>query len=638
MVLEKETKPLIDEAPRDHPEQTIGDPINQWVSEIIINVEANKTAGTNVLLLSDIDDTLLDTSLRWHERLKTTCEENGVPRLMIPDVRKFQSRGQRAAFEPVFTEFGLNYNSYRDAFVNDPNFYVDLPLLINPHALNKVLSDNVMWGGYLSGRPTHLTDITKLELIKSGFLNAPLLLQPKEFGYDKGTDYKVEAIKRLRQELDNRGYEKMILVYIDDYEGNIERISKECGSDIEAILCQNNMDNKFKTPRLSWDEIAVKLAGKSEQLWLQRLSYPPASILKIKGSREKAFEFASTSPTGVGDVLENLFRSALYPSKGLGIISELDNRFFDKWFQDYMPIIQKKYKENSASALFALYFFTRDFYMPLRILHILSILKEAGPEDTLHLMARDALPELIFASHLKKTGIVPVPKMNYVTVSNMLLRQMDDPGKKPQLLEFLKQFDFYKPGKHWIIDIGFEGEIPHRLSQLYPGTGFEVRFLLSKANDKIVKERPVMQNAKGYIYDKRERNNRDDMAKKIIADDVRNIRLIEDTFGGVKTSSTNIFRSNRDQLKTNAILYPPSFNQMRKKVALLAMRDASKIYIQSLTNGTPVNWLLNRRIPLASNFKHFLNFILIPVSDEAARVAMFVPHEPTNWDPNFTGV
>ena len=90
MVLEKETKPLIDEAPRDHPEQTIGDPINQWVSEIIINVEANKTAGTNVLLLSDIDDTLLDTSLRWHERLKTTCEENGVPRLMIPDVRKFQ--------------------------------------------------------------------------------------------------------------------------------------------------------------------------------------------------------------------------------------------------------------------------------------------------------------------------------------------------------------------------------------------------------------------------------------------------------------------------------------------------------------------------------------------------------------------
>ena len=85
--------------------------------------------------------------------------------------------------------------------------------------------------------------------------------------------------------------------------------------------------------------------------------------MKIKGSREKAFEFASTSPTGVGDVLENLFRSALYPSKGLGIISELDNRFFDKWFQDYMPIIQKKYKENSASALFALYFLRENLFV-----------------------------------------------------------------------------------------------------------------------------------------------------------------------------------------------------------------------------------------------------------------------------------
>lgn len=617
------------------PEWKKRDPIKQWISEILKNVETNKTSGTNVLLLSDIDDTLYDTSLRSYERFKKTCEDKEIPRLNIPDLWKLRSKGQRAVFEPILEKVGVNYNSVRDEIVNDPNFYINLPSLLNPHALNEELSDNVMWGGYISSRPEHLGEITKSELEKSGFSTAPILFRPQEIDPQKTLSRKIKALKMLRKELDKKGLKKMRIAYVDDYEGNIERIAKECRFEIELFLCKNNMDNNMKVSRFSWDEIAIRLADRSEKLWLQRLPYPSASNLEKNGPREKVLEFASTSPTGVGEVLENLFRSAMYPSKSLGMIKELDEKFLDKWFHDYAYIVHDKYKENSVSALFALYFFTRDIYMPLRILHMLSILKEVGPEDTLHLMARDTLPELIFASQLKKTNILHVPKMNYVTVSTRLLRQMDDSEKRPQLIEFLKQFDFDKSGKHWIVDIGFSGETPHRLSLLYPGTDFETRFLMSLADDQTVKQRPAMQKAKGYIFDKREKGNRDDLVKRIIAEDVKNIRLMEDSFGGPKTSSTDITREDNGQLKTNASIYPSSFNQIRKEVALLAMRDASKIYIHSLTNYMPVNYFLDRRNAFISNFKHFLNYILNPEFDEKARDAMFVPHEPTNLDPNF---
>ncbi len=389
---------------RPHSEFKDKDPINNWVSEVVSYLEANKSSQTNMLLISDIDDTLFNTSLRSYERMISVCGQNGVKILDTPSIETFRKKGQRSTFEPVFKNIGLNYDSVRTQMETDPNYYEGLPSLLNINALNHELPNNALIGGYLTSRPMQLKEITEIEFKKNNFPAAPILFRKTQEEKPEVTlKNKIRALKTLRAELDKHGLKNIEIAYIDDYEGNIEKIIKECKFNIRTFLLRNDGELKSRLSKKTWDEIAQQIGESYNQFWLGRISYPPAANLDRKTTRQKMMEFAFTSPTGVGDVLENLFKAGLYPSKSIKMIDQLDKSFFDRWFLKYVPAIHEKYKENSASALFALYFFTRDIYMPLRILHMLSILQEVGPNDILHLMARDTLPELIFASQLKKS-------------------------------------------------------------------------------------------------------------------------------------------------------------------------------------------------------------------------------------------
>lgn len=359
---------------------------------------------------------------------------------------------------------------------------------------------------------------------------------------------------------------------------------------------------------------------------IARLDFKPDDSQRYSYSdaRQIVYWQAFTSPHNHGEFIEAVFNSAFYPENVAksGLVENLNNKFLEDWYE-----LRQKWgsQERSHSALSSLYFFTRDFVAPIRLLFALDALKAAAETSSqVHFMARDAYPEFVIATHLNRNRLVEkVPDFNYVPLSVQLMRQIHDVDKKPSLEKYLKQFSFGNGGKHQIVDIGFTGEIPHLLSEAFPDDEYSIHFLMNEADEKIVKKRPVMENAKGYIYDV----NKPDRQGMFPGQMTRIFRrVMEDTFSGLSTSSTEL-KIGSESIRTNAKRYPQNYNTLRRELALRGVRDSLKLWTIPMSDGCQSLSSEEIRIKLVSNFKQcvlfFDNFLN---SDQ-----IFVPHEPTNF-------
>lgn len=354
--------------------------------------------------------------------------------------------------------------------------------------------------------------------------------------------------------------------------------------------------------------------------------------------RQHCYAQARTSPRGHGEFLSEMFDHAFYPKNSLenGLINDLNGEFLEHW-SNLRSTWSKP--DRSHSSLSSLYFFARDYVGPVRLLFTLDSLTNTPEDSTVHFLARDAYPEFIFATNLRKDkALQRLPAYNYVPASLRLVRQHKDPEKlelkDPETLEliksYLKQFSFGNGEKHTLVDIGFTGEITEHLSRIFPQDQYDVRFLFNEADAKVIEKRPVMSNATGFMYDAHNMNSFG-IFKGQLNQTFR--RVMEDTFSGLSTSSTEVHKAGSKVL-SNSTRYPRNYNTLRRELALRGLRDCYKIWRDPIQRDLKTVTSNDTRVKLISNFKQLILYF----EDLLRSDQIFVPHEPTNFNPKFGSI
>lgn len=593
--------------------------IEQWANSIILKLLREYDPRRPILLLSDIDDTIFNTSLGWYKYFAHIANNLAVPINEIPTFEYFKANGSRATFE-ILIGGTTAYNTHRDQLLSNEMAHSDLQLLINPQELQDLIKNVGTFGGYITGRPPSLKDTTLFEISSSVLPLAPVLHQPPTFDYHSGIDYKITALSILVKKIRERGLKQVQIIYIDDYPEMVEKINIQLEGAVTALQFSGSLEHieqKILQPAYDFRHLVAVIPFDRQ-------------ATTNRDSRNWIYEMAITNLRGHGEFLNDIFFHALFPPKSRDLVKELNDKFSLDWLDLQEQWGQPDY---SASALAALYFFCRDFLAPLKYIFTLQTLQEfSGTGACVHFMARDAFSEFVIATNMEQSKKLPeMPEFNYVPLSVRLMREMDDPEKRSSLIKYLRQFGFGNGGKHVIVDVGFTGEIPHRLNQLFPQDTYIVRLLLSEANDKIKEERPVMQQATGFIYDK---GNPDAFGIASIQLNSIYKRMLENSFSGLFTSSTELVKTTTE-IRTNSRKYDPNtYNAVRRIIAQRAIKDAIMIWDVALSdNRFGPRGLLNKRliVSLISNFKQLTLFHSRLLDSDQ----IFVEHEPTNFNPSF---
>src|SRR3989344_1045281 len=345
--------------------------------------------------------------------------------------------------------------------------------------------------------------------------------------------------------------------------------------------------------------------------------------IERSGFRNSIVDLTKTSPLGLSELCDFLFTSAVYPSESLAAVREMDEQFIAEFWNDTVRRYGRlSSRENSSSALALLYFYSRDYVGPVRSLFSLSLAEEFQTQGAgIHFLARDGLPEYMAAKVYRDSGI-EYPPFNYVPISVRLMRQSLQDTSADLVKTYLNGYGFSDQSTHVLVDIGFTGEIPDLLTKLYPGKNFIVRFLISKGDGVINKARPVMASARGFLYDP---SNNDPIWERLL-ENVRVIRGLEDTWGGVLSSATQLYRSDNGGVSVNSHEYLDSYDVARRRIAMWGIRDSANIFVEALRNGQTVETLLGFK---DTYFKK-LQELLLNYSKTNIQFGLFVPHEPTN--------
>ena len=228
--------------------------IYKWSLEIIkFSVPRAIDDRIKTLLVTDIDDTLLDANSQWYRyylEVSRNCHQDTNQKPISPEV--FRKDGPRK----YLSQYVDDYNQLKKLLINTPKMYKDLPILLEPSIFANLSKQGVLLIGYLSTRPQVLYNITRENLLQYALPNAPILLRPKQVLYEESLHFKLTAIQTLRSQLDDYGLGELALVLIDDYIDLINRIN-ELGENSQQRIKGHLVDSL--SPKKSWDNIFRQL-------------------------------------------------------------------------------------------------------------------------------------------------------------------------------------------------------------------------------------------------------------------------------------------------------------------------------------------------------------------------------------------
>lgn len=329
---------------------------------------------------------------------------------------------------------------------------------------------------------------------------------------------------------------------------------------------------------------------------------------------------AEDNKQGTGLLFKQMSQLEIWPDQSVSRIATLDERFITWWLDTVRPTYNR---ENAypTSPLPVLYFLSRDVIGPLRVSFSLSVMKEAEELDAqVHFLARDGFSEYVASKILHNDTAT---KVNYIPLSVKLMRKAEEnEAEKELLIQYLKQFGVDQPGKHIFVDIGFNGEILSRLAKLFPNlqTDMLTRFFVSKVSHQMKVERPEMVNTSGFLFDQTGAN--DDTLSSIL-NRVEIMRALEDTWGGLKTSTRQV-TVQPDIIKPMNFVYKQSFEQRKRVIAMMGIRDAARI----VSSQDMSNEVFLAQKPLF--VKNFTDIFSVYSENDLLDV-LCSPHEPTNY-------
>lgn len=184
------------------------------------------------LLISDLDDTLLDSSSTWYEDYTRLAMDAGIGEDEIIDPETFSIRGPRVT---LTERHGLidpkEYPAYKHERMHSPAFHEGMQPLDD--AAKTLASRNLTHipNGYISTRPAVLGLITRQSLASAGFAPTPLLLRPEHTPYEDTVAFKITALSSLKRILPRA----TTVSYVDDFKGVTDAIDSLEDSGIQGI-------------------------------------------------------------------------------------------------------------------------------------------------------------------------------------------------------------------------------------------------------------------------------------------------------------------------------------------------------------------------------------------------------------------
>lgn len=215
-----------------------------WANQVIDSFQERAKFGS--IVITDIDDTILDSSLRWYQeyvaRLKITSPELKVKD--TPSVDVFRNKGPRYFFSLVVDD----YDGLKRDLMYDAEFNSNLVGVVGVEVLRKVSEQFVLPNGYITTRPYSLAKITMDNIQSLSLPNTPILFRHETVSYDDTIQFKIGALQVLGNEILRRRLPKITIYYIDDYASLIKELN--------AVQLPNIVGIVFEAGNL-WEDILI---------------------------------------------------------------------------------------------------------------------------------------------------------------------------------------------------------------------------------------------------------------------------------------------------------------------------------------------------------------------------------------------
>lgn len=191
---------------------------DRWADQVFTQYRQERNASN--ILITDLDDTLLDANARWFE-LYMTLLESQESKTPPTDIATFKKDGPRVHIEPLVADYQL----LKERLIEDVSFNTGFSAFSNAKDLQEAGAIHAIPHGYISTRPALLHEVTSKNLQDCGFTDSPLLLRSASVAYADTISYKNSALFALRALLDAAHLKKVNVYYVDDYQGLIERLN-----------------------------------------------------------------------------------------------------------------------------------------------------------------------------------------------------------------------------------------------------------------------------------------------------------------------------------------------------------------------------------------------------------------------------
>lgn len=164
------------------------------------------------ILISDVDDTLLDSNLRWYELYKSYAGQENHP-----SIEDFRNNGPRYYYQHVIND----YDSFKERLMIDSSFNSNMSLM----ASASILCDTIdIVDGYISTRDESLSKVTGDNLRQLGLPPSPLLLRSSSYTFMETIKFKLDGLAALSKYIQESYTRRINIYYVDDYARLIEKI------------------------------------------------------------------------------------------------------------------------------------------------------------------------------------------------------------------------------------------------------------------------------------------------------------------------------------------------------------------------------------------------------------------------------
>lgn len=213
--------------------------VEQWAEVVTLQCISTEPRASRpeTLYVLDVDDTIVDSNLRWYQDYVLMTEQHGIDRQRVVSLQEFKRLGPRVCF----ARLGIldDYNHYKELLMHDIAFHAEMEAL---GAANTVLADfkhsGYLPGAYLSTRPAVLGEVTKQNLDELNYADVPLLVRPERYDYGATIGFKIEALSTLRERFDATALGHLSVMYIDDFAGVVDGVKGLGRPGLDAILFQ----------------------------------------------------------------------------------------------------------------------------------------------------------------------------------------------------------------------------------------------------------------------------------------------------------------------------------------------------------------------------------------------------------------